>query len=152
MSLDLANYEAQAYEAVKLFWGNRDAALAKQVESGNRDAGSRGAVTAGKNMDGFLAIAQTLVDANGLALADICVQQQVLTLPGFFRPAKHWDMLVMNRGQIVAAIEFKSQVGPSFGNNFSNRSERAAAPRRPNRNTSRAHPGAVAPPHVWSFS
>ncbi|SEH60773.1 PaeR7I family type II restriction endonuclease [Paracoccus alkenifer] len=125
MSLELANYEAQAREAVKMFWGNREAALAKQVASGNQDAGTRGAVTAGKNMDGFLALAQSLVSANGLAMADIHVQRRVLTLPGFFRPTKLWDMLVIYRGQLVAALEFKSQVGPSFGNNFNNRSEEA---------------------------
>jgi len=125
MTLDLANYEAQAQEAVKLFWGNRDAALARQAEAGMQDAGARGAVTAGKNMDGFLAIAQTLVEANGLSHAQICTQQRVLTLPGFFRPTKLWDMLVMHQGQLVAALEFKSQVGPSFGNNFNNRSEEA---------------------------
>jgi hypothetical protein len=125
MSLELANYEAQAREAVKLFWGNRETALARQIESGKHDAGSRGAVTAGKNMHGFLAIAQSLVESNGLALADICVQQRALTLPGFFRPTKLWDMLVMYRGELVAALEFKSQVGPSFGNNFNNRSEEA---------------------------
>jgi len=125
MSLSLANYEAQAREAVKLFWGNREAALARQIEFGNQDAGTRGAVTAGKNMDGFLVIAQTLVEANGLAFADVCVKQRVLTLPGFYRPTKLWDMLVMYRGQLVAALEFKSQVGPSFGNNFNNRSEEA---------------------------
>ncbi len=125
MILDLANYEAQTREAVKLFWGNREAALAKQAEAGNQDTGARGAVTVGKNMDGFLAIAQSLIEANGLGLADICVQQRVLTLPGFFRPTKLWDMLVMHRGYLVAALEFKSQVGPSFGNNFNNRSEEA---------------------------
>lgn len=125
MSLELADYETQAREAVKLFWGNREAAQAAQIAAGNQDAGSRGAVTAGKNMDGFLAIAQDLVEANGLPLADICVQQRVLTLPGFFRPTKLWDMLVVYRGELVAALEFKSQVGPSFGNNFNNRSEEA---------------------------
>jgi len=34
-------------------------------------------------------------------------------------------MPVMHRGELVAALEFKSQVGPSFGNNFNNRSEEA---------------------------
>ena len=95
------------------------------MESGNQDAGSRGAVTAGKDMDGFLGIAQSLIQANGLPLADVCVQQHCLTLPGFFRPTKRWDMLVMHHGALVAALEFKSQVGPSFGNNFNNRSEEA---------------------------
>ena len=125
MSLDLVDYEIQSREAVKLFWGNREAALAKQVISGNQDAGSRGAVTAGKNMDGFLIIVQTLIEANGLGDADIFVNKGALTLPGFFRPTKLWDMLVMHRGELVAALEFKSQVGPSFGNNFNNRTEEA---------------------------
>ena len=125
MSLDLANYANQAREAVKLFWGNREAALARQIESGHQDVGSRGAVTAGKNMDGFLTIAQSLIEANGLALADIFIQKRVLTLPGFFRATKVWDMLVMDHGELVAALEFKSQVGPSFGNNFNNRAEEA---------------------------
>lgn len=125
MSLNLVEFEEQAREAVKLFWGNREAALTKQINSGNQDAGSRGAVTAGKNMDGFLVIAQSLIEANGLVLSDICVAQRVLTLPGFFRPTKLWDMLVMYRGELVAALEFKSQVGPSFGNNFNNRCEEA---------------------------
>lgn len=125
MPLDLADYENRTHEAVKLFWGNREAAAAKQIESGRQDAGTRGAVTAGKNMDGFLDLAMELVAANGLPMADICVKRRVLTLPGFFRPTKLWDMLVINKGKLVAALEFKSQVGPSFGNNFNNRSEEA---------------------------
>lgn len=44
---------------------------------------------------------------------------------GYFRPTKLWDMLVINDGRLVAALEFKSQVGPSFGNNFNNRTEEA---------------------------
>jgi len=125
MSLDLVDYENHAREAVKLFWGNRAAAIEKQIASGKQDAGSRGAVTAGKNMDGFLGLAEKLVRANGLTEATICLRKGVLTLPGFFRPTKLWDMLVMHDGQLVAALEFKSQVGPSFGNNFNNRSEEA---------------------------
>jgi hypothetical protein len=34
-------------------------------------------------------------------------------------------MLVINKGRLVAALEFKSHVGPSFGNNFNNRAEEA---------------------------
>lgn len=124
MSLDLANYEERAREAVRLFWGNREAAMAKQIASGNQDAGTRGAVTAGKNMDGFVALAEELVRANGLPYAQIHVGKRVPTLPGFFRPTKEWDFLVMNGDELVAALEFKSQVG-SFGNNFNNRTEEA---------------------------
>lgn len=122
MTLDLANYEDQAKEAVKLFWGNREAALAKQIEAGKVDAGSRGAVTGGKNMDGFLELVKSLIKANGLVDAQVCEKNRVLTLPGFYRPTKLWDLIIMRRGQLVAALEFKSQVG-SFGKNFNNRSE-----------------------------
>lgn len=34
-------------------------------------------------------------------------------------------MLLMSNGRLVAAMELKSQVGPSFGNNFNNRTEEA---------------------------
>jgi hypothetical protein len=43
----------------------------------------------------------------------------------FFRPTKEWDLLVVKNGQLIVAIEAKSQVGPSFGNNFNNRTEEA---------------------------
>lgn len=125
MTLDLANYERQARDAVMAFWGNREKAAQKQIEAGKVDAGARGSVTAGKNMDGFLALILDLVRKNGLAHASIHQQRAVLTLPGYFRPTKLWDVLVIHEGRLVAAVELKSQVGPSFGNNFNNRTEEA---------------------------
>jgi len=47
-----------------------------------------------------------------------------MELPGWFRPEKKWDLLVVVESCLIAAIEFKSQVG-SFGNNFNNRTEEA---------------------------
>lgn len=124
MSLDLSNYETKAIEAVKAFWGNRAAAIKKQEEAGKLDAGTRGAVTAGKNMDGFLVLVSDIIKANGLGHASICLSKGVVTLPGYFRPTKQWDMLVLNGKRLVAVVEMKSQVG-SFGNNFNNRTEEA---------------------------
>ncbi|WP_286998921.1 MULTISPECIES: PaeR7I family type II restriction endonuclease [Comamonas] len=124
MALELANYKDQARDAVKAFWGNREAAQRKQTETGNIDAGNRGAVTAGKNLDGFVALIQSLVKANGLAHAQIYVNKGLVVLPGYFRPTKQWDLLVLNGKRLVAALEFKSQVG-SFGNNYNNRTEEA---------------------------
>ena len=123
MPLDLVNYEMKAREAIKAFWGNRDAARRKQIELGRQDQGERASVTAGKNMDGFAALMLDLVEANGLVDAQIMRDKRVLTLPGYFRPTKSWDLLVLHRGRLIAALEFKSQVGPSFGNNFNNRAE-----------------------------
>ncbi|MGE0082325.1 MAG: PaeR7I family type II restriction endonuclease [Thiohalomonadaceae bacterium] len=125
MALDLVNYERKARAAVQAFWGNREAARKKQIESGKADQGERAGVTAGKNMDGFIALVCDIVRANGLAHADIHQKRALLTLPGYFRPTKLWDLLVIHKGQLIAAIELKSQVGPSFGNNFNNRTEEA---------------------------
>ncbi|KQV52831.1 restriction endonuclease [Pelomonas sp. Root1217] len=124
MALELANYKEQARDAVKAFWGNREAARRKQAETGNIDAGTRGAVTAGKNLDGFVALIQSLVKANGLGHAEIHISKGLVVLPGYFRPTKQWDLLVMNGRRLVAALEFKSMVG-SFGNNYNNRTEEA---------------------------
>ena len=66
-----------------------------------------------------------LVIANGLGHADIHQNLALVTLPGYFRPTKLWDLVVIHQGHLVAAIELKSQVGPSFGNNFNNRTEEA---------------------------
>lgn len=125
MALNLVNYKQKAREAVKAFWGNREAAQRKQIESGKADQGERAGVTAGKNMDGFLALVLDVIKANGLANAEIYRNKAMLTLPGYFRPTKLWDLLVIHKGELIAAIELKSQVGPSFGNNFNNRTEEA---------------------------
>lgn len=125
MGLDLADYERQAREAVMAFWGNREKARQKQIEAGTIDQGERAGVTAGKNMDGFIALVIDLVHANGLGHARILQQRAVVTLPGYFRPTKLWDLLVILDGRLIAAIELKSQVRPSFGNNFNNRTEEA---------------------------
>ena len=123
MALDLVNYEQKALEAVKAFWGNREAARQKQIESGKADQGERAGVTGGKNMDGFLSLVLDIIKANGLAHAEVYQNRAMLTLPGYFRRTKRRDLLVVYKGELIAAIELKSQVGPSFGNNFNNRTE-----------------------------
>ena len=125
MGLFLANYEAKARKAVKTFWSSRQQAKVKQAESGKSDQGERSAVTSGKNMDGFIRLMAEITRGNGLESAEIHLQRRALTLPGFFRPTKLWDMLIINGGILIAALEFKSQVGPSFGNNCNNRAEEA---------------------------
>ncbi|TGG90706.1 MAG: restriction endonuclease [Aphanocapsa feldmannii 277cV] len=125
MGIDLADHERKAHEAIQSFWSSREKARQKQSESGKADQGERAGVTAGKNMDGFISLVIDIVRANGLTNANIHQQRRVLTLPGYFRPTKLWDLLVINEGHLIAALEFKSQVGPSFGNNFNNRSEEA---------------------------
>ena len=82
-------------------------------------------MTGGSNMNGFVELVISIVRANGLAHANIHQQRKVLTLPGYFRPTKLWDVVVIYKGELIVAVELKSHVGPSFGNNFNNRTEEA---------------------------
>lgn len=113
-------------QAVKHFWSTRTRQQNKQGgATGKKDAGSRGAVTGGKHADGFVELVAAIVRHAGLKDASIrFLDKKSRTLPGFFRPSKEWDLVVIHKGRLVAAIEVKSQVG-SFGNNFNNRVEEA---------------------------
>jgi hypothetical protein len=125
VSLDLAPFERNAELAVQHFWETRELAVRRQAERGAKDQGERAGVTAGRNMDGFVHLLAELARANGLRHAQIHTRKALVTLPGFFRPTKTWDLVVMLQDRLVAVVELKSQVGPSFGNNFNNRAEEA---------------------------
>lgn len=110
--------------AVAHYWKTRELQKIKQQGSGMADAGFRSAVTGGAQMDGFVRLFTEVVFEAGIDERFV-YQRRALELPGFFRPTKEWDLLVVKDGYLVAAIEAKSQVGPSFGNNFNNRTEEA---------------------------
>ena len=110
-------------EAVRFFWQSRVGQLTSQRDRGVSDQGSRGAVTGGANMDGFVELIRREVLGEGFDESEVFTKRGV-ELPGFFRPTKKWDLLVVRDGRLYAAIEVKSQVG-SLGNNFNNRSEEA---------------------------
>lgn len=139
-------------EAVSHFWTIRQARASNQDmrDEVSRDRGGRRAVTGGKQMDGFVRLVHDLLVEAGLETTMIyCSSRREnessdkptlrkprrgvpgdvprwtrTQLPGWFRAEKDWDPLVIVNGTLVAAIEFKSQVG-SFGNNFNNRTEEA---------------------------
>jgi hypothetical protein len=111
-------------KAVSHYWMTRHAQREKQKKRGVNDAGLRSAVTGGAQMDGFINLFTNLVIEAGIGEECIFYKKH-LELPGFFRPTKEWDLLVVKDGQLIAALEAKSQVGPSFGNNFNNRTEEA---------------------------
>jgi len=111
-------------EAVKFYWQTRSTQIQKQQAAGGSDQGLRSAVTGGAQMDGFIELLTKLVIEAGIDRSHIFYNQS-LELPGYFRPNKKWDFIVVVKGQLIAALEAKSQVGPSFGNNFNNRTEEA---------------------------
>ncbi len=116
---------AAVEEAVRHFWKTRQRqANAQGVKSGTRDRGARSAVTGGAQMDGFAELVKTLVVEAGIS--DAAVHRRVrVELPGFYRAEKKWDIVVVVDGRLFASVEFKAQVGPSFGNNYNNRTEEA---------------------------
>lgn len=122
MSVNLLDFEERARRAVQHFWQTRTAAASAQAERGASDQGERAAVTAGKHMDGFADLMAGIVLANGLPEISIFRSASMLVLPGFFRPTKRWDLLVVYRGQLISARELKSHIGPAF-RNFNNRCE-----------------------------
>lgn len=116
--------EAATIAAIQTFWDGRRAQANKQLEAGRVDAGLRGAVTGGGHLDGIRELIAAIFIRNGIPDSDIR-RKKGIELPGYYRPTKQWDLVVVSKGILVAAIELKSQVGPSFGNNFNNRTEEA---------------------------
>jgi hypothetical protein len=103
---------------------NRPANLLQYVRGHRTIQGPRFAVTGGAQMDAFIEPLTKLVIDAGIDRSHVFYNES-LELPGYFRPTKKWDFLVVVKGQLVAALKAKSQVGPSFGNNFNNRTEEA---------------------------
>ncbi len=125
MSIDIGNFPANVRTAVRAFWSGRLTAAEKQKLDGKLDQGNRGMVTGGKNLDSLSLLLSSLVEKNSRSKLSVHIEKTFVTLPGYFRPTKQWDLVVMNGKQIVAIVELKSICGPSFGNNVNNRTEEA---------------------------
>ncbi|MCE2464379.1 MAG: restriction endonuclease [Dehalococcoidia bacterium] len=118
--------ESQVFsDAVREFWQVRNRQAGAQIQRGGSDQGGRGAVTGGQQMNGFAQKISELMGRVGVKESDIHSRRGLADLPGFYRPTKEWDIVVVVNGELLAAVELKSQVGPSFGNNFNNRTEEA---------------------------
>lgn len=120
----MENLEKRTADAVRYFWKTRAAQRIKQQGTGKKDQGDRGAVTGGGQLNGFIRLITELVVESGLPASSVIADKNV-ELPGFFRPTKEWDLLIIVDGSLLASLELKSHIGPSFGNNYNNRTEEA---------------------------
>lgn len=112
------NFDDRVRDAVSLFWATRSSGSSSQ-------GGTRGNVISGKNLDGFVALVESIAAECGLPPASVFTRgRNNLQLHGYYRPSKNWDVLIVHDQRLIAVLEFKSQVG-SFGNNFNNRTEEA---------------------------
>lgn len=118
------DYSEQVSTAVKTFWQTRRKQEQNQGKlSGKKDPGNRSAVTGGAQLNGFVKLLSSILIDSGLPESKIYTKETVL--PGYFRPTKSWDLVAVMNNEVLASIEFKSHIGPSFGNNFNNRVEEA---------------------------
>ncbi len=99
--------------AIQSYWAARDAQGKKQIATGVADRGTRSAVTGGYQMNGLIQLVSGLLMETGLEQKQIHTKKS-LELPGYYRPEKKWDLVAIKDNQLICAIEFKSQVGPSF--------------------------------------
>jgi hypothetical protein len=103
--------------AVLLFWTTRADQMAALADGGAAGGGAR----AGAHMNGIRNLVSSIFLDAGMPESSVEYEPY---LPGFYRPRKRWDMAVKYKGALVAALEFKSQVG-SVGKNINNRFEEA---------------------------
>src|SRR5438105_11445233 len=117
-----SEWREQVTRAVRSYWSGRSGQALKQTDAGASDTGIRGEVTGGLHLDAFCSLFAEVIERAGFSKDHIKIRTGV-ELPGYYRPSKKWDVVVVRNGRLCAAVELKSQVGPSFGNNFNNRSE-----------------------------
>lgn len=109
-------------EAVLRLWVAREEAATRAAENGSTDVSLRAGVVSGKHLDEIAAlVGKVFVDA-GMPLDSVYFNKGKCILPGFYRAEKCWDIVVIYKGALVAAVEFKSMLG-SVGNNLNNRME-----------------------------
>lgn len=90
----LAELPKYTSEAVRFYWETRTKQSQKQREAGGSDQGLRSAVTGGAQMYGFIELLTKLVIEAGIDRSHIHYHDS-LELPGYFRPSKRWDFLVV---------------------------------------------------------
>ncbi len=103
---DINELKNKKSNAVASFWSTRQ---------------KQGNVLAGKQLDAFLHLLSEVAQSAGVPKE--CIHLDDNHVPGYFRVTKDWDFLIVSpKGNLIAAIELKSQIG-SYGNNFNNRAE-----------------------------
>src|SRR5258707_15817106 len=104
----LAGLPNHTREAVRFYWQTRSQQSQKQKAAGGADQGLRSAVTGGAQMNGFVQLITNLVIEAGVDRSAVHYNES-LELPGYFRPTKRWDLVVVVDGRLIAALEAKSQ-------------------------------------------
>lgn len=91
--MGLEPYQKYVKQAIEHFWATRNQQISRQKKGRRIDQGNRGAVTGGKQLDGFIELlAKAAVD---MGIPKECIFLKGAHLPGYFRPTKEWDFLII---------------------------------------------------------
>lgn len=88
---------------------------------GNAQGGTRSQVTGGKHLRGVNQLVVDEIRSTGASNLELRFDRGA-TLAGWYRSSKSWDLLVLQRGTPVLAVEYKSMSG-SEGKNLNNRAD-----------------------------
>jgi restriction endonuclease XhoI-like protein len=111
--------------AIAAYWATKEKQRAAAEAIRSKAEGTAKAVRGGKQFNPVVnLIARFFLDA-GYPVKSIAASGRGVVLPGYFRPNKKWDLVVVHEEVLVAAIELKSLGNPSFGKNYNNRIEEA---------------------------
>jgi len=107
------------------YWALKRKQLATARASQSTAEGSAKAVRGGGHFEPVVQLIASFFTDAGYPVDSIHARGHATILPAYLRPTKNWDLVVVHRGVLAAAIEVKALGGPSFGNNYNNRLEEA---------------------------
>jgi hypothetical protein len=93
----------------------------RSVERGNAQEGRRASVVGAKHLEGLNQLVVEEISRTGAQGLELRTNRMA-TLAGFYRASKAWDLLVLQGGSPVLAVEYKSMSG-SEGKNLNNRAD-----------------------------
>lgn len=112
---------ARITEAVRLWITAKEEQAQRSQERGKAQEGTRAQVTGGTHLNGVNQLIVDEIKATGATDLDLMFNRRA-TLAGWYRSSKSWDLLVLQRGKPILAVEYKSMAG-SEGKNINNRAD-----------------------------
>lgn len=112
---------ARITEAVRQWISAKEDQARKSREGGRAQGGTRSQVTGGQHLNGINQLIVDEIRATGATDLDLRFNRDAV-LAGWYRSSKAWDLLVLQNGTPILAVEYKSMAG-SVGNNLNNRAD-----------------------------
>jgi hypothetical protein len=112
---------ARITEAVRQWSVEKETQAEKSRDGGNAQGGTRAQVTGGRHLRGVNQLIVDEITSTGATDLDLRFNRRAV-LAGWYRGSKAWDLLVLQRGAPILAVEYKSMAG-SVGKNLNNRAD-----------------------------